>query len=271
MPSDSPAPHSRETRLILDPVSTRFFTWYPATFTRLRMVSIYSSSTTWKSSALRRRPWRESRSLEAPMAMFWGIDDLLPVVHGNADAAGADIADEGVALQARKPLQVLDDLGVDVGLLLAVLQHGDLHAVAHPELVHHQGAVLGLPQGGAGHHLGLFLYCRRAGQRRTWTGRRDSSRRLSKRIKPPANTSCPSPMGYSSSSKTETCPLLSWETRMRTLLDPISMTAAEWAAFFLFKDDPPNTSRFYGLLYQISPKDSNSVFSSIHKFNKIIS
>ena len=85
-----------------------------------------------------------------------GVDDLGAVEHGHADAARADVGDHGVAGQGRTGGQLFDDLGVDIGLLLAVLQHLDLQAVAHPELVGHQGAVSGLPQGGAGDDLGFF-------------------------------------------------------------------------------------------------------------------
>ena len=68
-----------------------------------------------------------------------------------------------------------------------------------------------------------------------------NSRRLSKLIFPEVKTSCPRVTGYSSRSTGKTAPFRSWDICIRSILEPISMTAAVFPPFFLFIIAPYTT------------------------------
>ena len=89
---------------------------------------------------------------------------------GYADAARSDVGDERVAL-LRPVGELAENLAVDEGFLLIVLQYFDLQAVLNLELVDHERAVPRLAQGGRGDdaarvHAVLRCELRKAAQRR---------------------------------------------------------------------------------------------------------
>ena len=84
-----------------------------------------------------------------------GVNHPLPIVNSHTDTARTHVGNRGIPLLQRGAFQALDNFFIDIGLFLAVFQHGDFQPVAHFQLIYHQRLVFCFPQSGAGDCLWL--------------------------------------------------------------------------------------------------------------------
>ena len=105
--------------------------------------------------------------------------------------------------------QLFDDLGVDIGFSWLSSSTWTSRPLRTPELVGHQGAVSGFPQGGAGDDLGFF---NTVGEQGCGEFPQDSGElpEALEADEPVGEHVVAQPTGYSSWSKVTTWSLLSW-------------------------------------------------------------